>query len=478
MKKRSIIFLLVLFLGFSSTLFAQNKAPEAVEKMRVLVEKYYNENNLEALYALMGQNFKNQINWEKFQQISNNLKGQFGKWNKSEFWDSKDGLTHYKNTYEKATISFFINLDQEGKIQTYLFKPFKDTKNLKTEKVLTSNPLSTDLEKAIDKMVMENYMLMTNTVGLSVGIIKEGEMYFYHYGETTKGNQTLPDDLTLYEIGSISKTFTGYLLTKAIAEGKTEWTDSPNLFLPKTIAALHYQGKNITLRHLVNHSSGLPRMPNNIFNSPKTDKNNPYKNYTTEDMYTFLSQFKPTRAPEAQYEYSNLGFGLLGVILEKIYQKNYEELILEQICMPLQMKNTRITLSETDRKRLAQGYTKETQPTSTWEFQSMVAAGGIRSCLEDVMRYVAAQMYPLQTMKVTIEEMQQSTYQYGQTEVGIAWHLLRRGNYEIWNHSGGTGGYSTFVAFCPQTQNGVVLLSNVQEEVAPLGVQIIDWLNR
>jgi CubicO group peptidase (beta-lactamase class C family) len=97
----------------------------------------------------------------------------------------------------------------------------------------------------------------------------------------------------------------------------------------------------VTIKMLSNHSSGLPRMPDN-FTSSVTDPLNPYKNYGVEQLFKFYTSYKLDRKPGSNYEYSNLAVGTLGVILENIYKKPYESLLIEKICIPLQMNDTRI----------------------------------------------------------------------------------------------------------------------------------------
>ncbi|NJK83517.1 MAG: beta-lactamase family protein [Saprospiraceae bacterium] len=74
---------------------------------------------------------------------------------------------------------------------------------------------------------------------------------------------------------------------------------------------------------MANHSSGLPRMPNNISSNKNFVASNPYKHYTDEDLFTFLKNFTPTQVPGTVHEYSNLATGLLGVIIERVYQKKF-----------------------------------------------------------------------------------------------------------------------------------------------------------
>ena len=101
-------------------------------------------------------------------------------------------------------------------------------------------------------------------MGLSIGILKDGKTIFYDYGETAKGNAQLPDQNTIFEIGSISKTFTAILLADAVNSGKIKLDDPVSKYLPDSIPKLQYNNVPITIASLSNHSSGIPRMPNNM----------------------------------------------------------------------------------------------------------------------------------------------------------------------------------------------------------------------
>ena len=116
---------------------------------------------------------------------------------------------------------------------------------------------------------------------------------------------------------------------------------------------------------LATYTSGLPRMPSNF--APK-DWANPYIDYAPERLYDYLSNHKLAHRPGQHYEYANLGFGLLGHILELRAGKSYEELVVSRICAPLGMDDTRITLSDSMRQRLARGHNAALAPVANWDF--------------------------------------------------------------------------------------------------------------
>ncbi|HSC37381.1 MAG TPA: serine hydrolase domain-containing protein, partial [Chitinophagaceae bacterium] len=259
------------------------------------------------------------------------------------------------------------------------------------KKTAASNPLSTPTDKKVDE-IARAYLLRPNTAGLSIGILKDGKTYFYGYGETARGNNSLPGPETIFEIGSITKTFTATLLATAVQEGKLRLDDPVNKYLPDSIPVLQYNNRVVTITDLSNHTSAIPRMPSN-FGKTITDRRNPYINYTVENLYSFLAHLQLTRDPGTQFEYSNAAVGLLGTILQKMYNDSYESLIVKYICDPLSVQDTRVFIRKNDSARFAKGYNDQGEQTSQWDLPAAFAgAGAIRSTASDMLKYAAAQL--------------------------------------------------------------------------------------
>lgn len=289
--------------------------------------------------------------------------------------------------------------------------------------------------------------------GLSIGIVGPKGSETFLFGEAK------PDEL--YEIGSITKTFTGVLLADLVAS-KVVSLDDP---IDKWVKAPSFEGKKITLRHLATHTSGLPRMPANFH--PK-DEANPYVDYTAEQMYAFLASAKLEREPGSVYAYSNFGAGLLGQLIATIAKKPYEVLVKEKITGPLGMKKTSVALKGADRSGLATPRNESGAAVSPWEQDALQAAGAIRSNVTDMLAYLAANMdakSPLAQAYALARTPHHDSD--GPGSVGLGWHVRDLGRV-VW-HNGGTGGFHSYAAFDPVSRCGVVLLANTAD--AP-----IDWL--
>jgi len=309
--------------------------------------------------------------------------------------------------------------------------------------------------------------------GLSIGVLWSGRRFFYGYGETAKGSNQIPDENTIYEIGSISKTFTAVLLADAAISGKVSLDDPINKYLPDTIPNLEYDGIPIKLLTLSNHSSGIPGIPVNL---NITDAKNPYKDYDNRRLFSFYVHFKPGRKPGEKYEYSNLAVGTLGVILERVYKENYESLLIERICLPLGMYDTRQFIRNNDSSRFAKGYDANGYYNPPWDFKAMAGAGAIRSTTSDLLKYANANLgdAPVLLGKAMLLT-HQVTFSNG-PKVGLAWHLIKPGHDEIIFHNGGTGGYRSYLSINKERNFAIVILTNTAIGTEEIGDTLMKWL--
>ncbi len=224
--------------------------------------------------------------------------------------------------------------------------------------------------------------------GLAIGLINEDGTQTFGYGHVSEKNQAPPKSDTLFEIGSITKVFTGTILAKMVEDGQVTLDTPVQEILGMTI--LVPQGKRpITLVDLATHSSGLPRMPTNF---APADPMNPYADYTITDMGAFLAKHKLRREPGEKSEYSNLGMGLLGQALALKAGYDYESLVEKTIWQPLGMTDTRITFDDHDLARVAQGHDFDGNPTANWDIPALAGAGAIRSTTGDMLKFLAANL--------------------------------------------------------------------------------------
>lgn len=322
-------------------------------------------------------------------------------------------------------------------------------------------------------------------VGVSVGVINGDANAVFSYGKVHLDSNEVPDGNTIYEIGSITKVFTTLLLADAVANGYADFNDTIDKFLPADVNIPDFNGRGIRLIDLATHTSALPRIPNNI--NILAGLNNPYSDYSEKELYEFLSSYKLQREPGAQYEYSNLGGGLLGHILELSEGEKYEQLLVSNICEPLGMDDTRITLSEQQKKRLAKGYGRNPLwpaditikvPMGNWDFLVLAGCGALRSSVNDMMKFLKANMgiektHLYESMEITHRQMEKIE---GAMRIALGWLImdLEDSDEDIVWHNGGTAGYHSFIGFNSKYRAGVVVLSNTAAfEVDSAGFEIL-----
>ncbi|MES2305018.1 MAG: serine hydrolase [Gemmatimonadota bacterium] len=290
-------------------------------------------------------------------------------------------------------------------------------------------------------------------------------------GTRHTGRDDAMTDSTLFEIGSITKVFTGTLLADMVLKREVALDDPVSKYLPGwTIPS--FNGQQITLLDLATQSSGLPSIPDDFTPANPLD---PYADYSESRLVAFLGRYQMKRAPGARYEYSNLGMGLLGRALAERAKKPYEALIRERILAPLGMADTRIDLTAEDLARAAGGHNDQLLSTADWHLPAFLAAGALHSTVPDLLRLAAAvrdtTRGPL--AKALAFAIRPRRPYNGADSIGLAWHHLHiDGNDVVW-HNGGTGGFRTFLGINITLQRAVVVLNNANVPMDGIAISLL-----
>ncbi len=325
------------------------------------------------------------------------------------------------------------------------------------------------IERKIDSVFEKNKL-----PGLFVSVISNGQQHYFSKGYANPGTKLLFDSATFFEIGSITKTFTAFVLQKVLDENKIADTASIINYLPdsiKTNAAL----QKISFVSLLNHTSGLPRLPGNM--ELKLDNMAPYDHYTAAQLFGWLKNCSPS--PDGKSNYSNLGAGLAGVLAELISKKSYAALLEENIFRPFKMIGSTDVFTKEENK--SQGFFND-QKTAYWNMDVLAPAGGIKCNGKEMLRYLQYMAKPEDPAnKKIIEELLQPTVALNQSmHVCKAWHTFELpGKPAIYWHNGGTFGFSTFAAFIKGEDKAVMVVINKfsENKVADgLGVAIMKLL--
>jgi len=222
----------------------------------------------------------------------------------------------------------------------------------------------------------------------------------------------------------------------------------------------------ITLLELATHTSGLPRVPDNLLRLLEEDENltqNPYAQYDLKRLAEGLAEIKLKAVDRPGVDYSNLGMGLLGDALANHAGTTYRELLRTRILEPAGMKQSLVSPpSEAQRETMATGHNHNGEPVSCWSMATLQGAGAICSTPSDMLRFLEAQCGRTETqlskaIQVT-QEKRNTVFLF--ENIGLGWFMKKTGGRQIWWHNGGTGGYTSFVSFCRDPAVAVVVLSN------------------
>lgn len=285
---------------------------------------------------------------------------------------------------------------------------------------------------------------------ITVGTIKDGKMTYTIYGNNAS---VLPNKEHIYEIGSITKTFTASLLSRAIGEGKIDLYDQINKYID-----LPEKGYYPSLKRIVTHTSGYKeyyfdwQMTYNFLHH----RGNEFYGINNESVTKKLGKVELDNK-DYNFKYSNFGVAIVGRVLSCVYRTDYAQLMNNFITDDLKLENTQISdgtgnLSE------------------YWDWKSddaYLPAGALTSTINDMMKYIELQMSGdipyLSRGHEIVAEVNATTKQYEKLNiridgVGIGWMIDLKNNI-IW-HNGGTSNFNSYVAFDKDKQIGVVILSN------------------
>ncbi len=350
------------------------------------------------------------------------------------------------------------------------------------------------LEEEID-FIAEKYVKM----GAAIGIIdKQQQELEYYYGTISNYNKDLPDQHSIFEIGSITKTFTTTLLAEMILDGKISLDDTVQFLLPQDEVTMPAGTDSvITIRHLATHTSGIHKAPRDSHQPlpPGFDPYDPYAAYTTGYVYDYLTNWcNLLFEPGTEYLYSNTAVGLLGHILGLVDSTSYEELVTREIFEPLSLQETSIFLTADQINHLAPGHDDHLDSVKNYNAGDIFqGAGFIKSSLHDMMIWLKAQMGLMQTpLSEAMELAHQPYFEVGGVtynalegyfilSIGFSWHIHEiPGSYTYLWHGGRTNGYMVYIAFIPEASTGVVLLCNQSTEntILQFGDDLVKALHR
>lgn len=298
-----------------------------------------------------------------------------------------------------------------------------------------------------------------------VAVVDGDRSHVYAFGKLDDGKA--PDADTIFQIGSVTKTFTATLLAEAVQNNEVA-LDTPVSKLLPDFRIPSRNGKSITLGELAMQDSGLPRLPSNMQPANPAD---PYADYDAEKLKAFLVAYPLPHDPGASYAYSNLGVGLLGFALARHASMDYGALLQQRIFKPLGMVSSTATFSLPLGPRWAMGHDETGKPTQPWHLDALAGAGAINSTGADMLRYLQANMgHATSSLANAMRFAHQPRMSIGGNErIGLVWMTRHDKDGDVIWHNGMTGGYASFIGFTADGNRGVVIVTNIQQSVDDLG---------
>ncbi|MEM6631481.1 MAG: serine hydrolase domain-containing protein [Bacteroidota bacterium] len=289
----------------------------------------------------------------------------------------------------------------------------------------------------------------------AMALIDAGEIMFFGLERDGDKVVSVPNEDSVFEIGSLSKVFTTHLMMNLVKEEKISLGDPIADYLDFPLKG----NPRITFGQLASHHSGLPYYPSNL-GMLLFKQDNPFGDYSQEKFEKFLThQLKLKSVPGEKYTYSNVGMALLGYTLGKLTQESYEKALQEEIFLPLHMTQSSSNKQAVE-AHIVQGRNKRGNPMHNWDLGALEGAGAILSSVKDLSQYAVFSFDALQGDLALMKE------RYGEVDalmdIAMGWHIIKEeGKASFLWHNGGTGGYKSSMAIAPDRKDAVIILSNV-----------------
>ncbi|MCA2997890.1 MAG: serine hydrolase [Rhodocyclaceae bacterium] len=335
--------------------------------------------------------------------------------------------------------------------------------------VIAALPSNVEAEALLRARLIDNGLVK----GVAVALVDQSGIRVVTLGVSRDGVPLKESDL--FEIGSVTKTFTGTLLAIAIERGEVAADDPVEKYLPQGIALRDRENAPIRLVDLATHRSGLPRLASNF--KPK-DGQNPYVDYTEADLISWVKSFKADKVRNDQYAYSNIGYGLLGYVLVRAAKTaDYASLVSERVFKPLGMNSTTAAPSAM-RSRLIQPHDPSGRPVPVWDLPTAHAgAGAIRATAGDMGIYVQALSGATTTSLANAFALATKAREQGPNlinPIGFAFMRVPLAERTLINHDGATLGSSASLVVDPNAKEGVFLVANTQAKLTELAIHLLD----
>ena len=342
----------------------------------------------------------------------------------------------------------------------------------------------------VKEILAERIDVDKQAVGLAAVIVDGDKVRIVTHGamRLDKAEPITPD--TLFEVGSITKTFTALLLADMVVKGEVKLDDPVEKWLPQGMRGLKlrdHTGSPIQLVDLATHRSGLPRLPDNMPNGTRAD---PYVDYRETELLAYLKSRevlmetdagKATKKRDEAYAYSNLGYGLLGYVLARAADMSYAELLQKRVLTPLGLTSTYLDIPRSELARFSNPHYVDRDATLKrnrhWRFDVIAPAGALIMSARDMGRYAQAASGATDTPLKAAFALAQKKYGDGisaKNPQGLAWTLAPLNGRTVVNHDGMTGGFASSLWVDPERKSAVAVLANASASVIDIALHVLE----
>jgi D-alanyl-D-alanine-carboxypeptidase/D-alanyl-D-alanine-endopeptidase len=326
-----------------------------------------------------------------------------------------------------------------------------------------------DDDDAIRDILRRRVEVEKRTVGMAVCMVTPNRKRFVACGRERLGDLRPVTSETVFEIGSITKVFTALLLADMVRRGELGLDDPVARHLPGDFRLPEFDGRQITLADLATHTSGLPRFPP-LPSTPLTLSSylEATARYSVQDFKTWLAEFHLQSPPGVTWEYSNAGYGLLGMALAHRGGRPFEALLQARVIDPIGLRDTTFHPTAAMRSRLAEGHGSDLKPLPPYVGGILIAAGALRSTPRDLSRFAAA-ILPDSGAGIVQDEQLLLTVRRAAPPIGgvqaLGWEVLDAPGGAFVSKDGVTIGQTASMVFDPVSRVAIVALSNTEPEL-------------
>jgi len=415
----------------------------------------YNNNDYKLIFSMFSAEMQEALPLNKTIGFLTDLKSKEGNIAHKEFIKYENRTyASYKTSFEYSILVLNISVDENLKINGLLIKPFivEDSTVTIINNLFTNNNIIT---KKQSKIIFKYSKIFPNQTQIAIAIIKNGDVKYYGFKRNANTLSTIENHKSVFEIGSLTKVFTSTLLAGFVIDKKIDLDEYINDYLEFSFN----NDSKISFKELSNHTSGLPSLPTNLDLS-SVNPANPYCNYNKNKLEEYLTKhLNLSQNLIGKYQYSNLGAGIIGYVLSKIEDNNFEKLLEKKIFSKYNMLSSTSKQNKVNDKFI-EGLDTDGNIVANWDFLVLSGAGGILSNVNDLSKFVIAQF---DSSNKELELTRQKTFEINDNmNIGLGWHIInsKNGNQWCW-HNGGTGGYTSSMTIDAENKNGIIILSNV-----------------